>query len=43
MGIIFGSYVKGLEKEGSDLDIFIVGSYNNDEIKRVSKRINQRG
>ncbi len=38
-GIIFGSYVKGLEKEGSDLDIFITGSYNNDEIKRVSKNL----
>lgn len=37
IGIIFGSYVKGLEKEDSDLDIFIVGSYNNDGIKRVSK------
>lgn len=39
IGIIFGSYVKGLEKEGSDLDIFIVGNYNNDEIKRVSKNL----
>ena len=39
IGIIFGSYVKGLEKEGSDLDIFIVGSYNNDEIKKVSKNL----
>ena len=39
IGIIFGSYVKGLEKEGSDLDIFIAGSYNNDEIKRVSKNL----
>lgn len=37
IGIIFGSYVKGLEKEVSDLDIFIVGSYKNDEIKKVSK------
>jgi len=39
MGIIFGSYVKGLEKEGSDLDIFIAGSYNNDKIKKVSKNL----
>ena len=39
IGIIFGSYVKGLEKEGSDLDIFIAGSYNNDEIKIVSKNL----
>ena len=39
IGIIFGSYVKGLEKEDSDLDIFIAGSYNNDEIKKVSKNL----
>ncbi len=39
IGIIFGSYVKGLEKEGSDLDIFVAGSYNNDEIKKVSKNL----
>ena len=39
IGILFGSYVKELEKEGSDLDIFVAGSYNNDEIKRVSKNL----
>ena len=39
IGIIFGSYVKELEKEGSDLDIFIAGNYNNDEIKKVSKNL----
>lgn len=39
IGIIFGSYVKRLEKEGSDLDIFIAGSYNDEEIKRVSKNL----
>jgi len=37
IGIIFGSYVKELEKENSDLDIFIAGSYNSEEIKKVSK------
>lgn len=37
IGIIFGSYVKELQKEGSDLDIFIVGSYNDEEIKKVSR------
>lgn len=37
IGIIFGSYVKGLEKESSDLDIFIAGNYNQEEVKRVSK------
>jgi len=39
IGIIFGSYVKGLEKKGSDLDIFVAGDYNNDEIKKVSKNL----
>lgn len=39
IGIIFGSYVKGLEKEGSDLDIFIAGSYKNEEIRKVSKNL----
>ena len=39
IGIIFGSYVKELEKKGSDLDIFIAGNYNNDEIKKVSKNL----
>jgi uncharacterized protein len=37
IGMIFGSYAKGLEKAGSDLDIFIAGSYKDDEIKKVSK------
>lgn len=37
IGIIFGSYVKGLEKDDSDLDIFIAGSYKKEEIKKVSK------
>lgn len=37
VGIIFGSYVKELEQENSDLDIFVAGSYNNDEIKKVSR------
>jgi len=37
IGIIFGSYAKGIEKKGSDLDIFVAGNYNKEEIKRVSK------
>ena len=37
IGIIFGSYVKNLENEGSDLDIFIAGDYTPDEVKKVSK------
>lgn len=39
IGIIFGSYAKGLEKKGSDLDIFIAGKYDNDIIKKVSKNL----
>ncbi len=39
IGIIFGSYVKGIEKKESDLDIFVAGNYNKDEIKRVSKNL----
>jgi len=37
IGVVFGSYVKGLEKKGSDLDIFVVGSYDAVEIKRISQ------
>ena len=37
IGIIFGSYAKGLEKDGSDLDIFVAGNCNTGGIKTVSK------
>ncbi len=39
IGIIFGSYVKGLEKKDSDLDIFVAGNYNRNEIKKVSRNL----
>ena len=39
IGIIFGSYAKGIEKKKSDLDIFVAGNYNKEEIKRVSKNL----
>jgi len=39
VGIFFGSYVKGLEKKDSDLDVFIIGDYNNNEIKKISKNL----
>ena len=39
IGIIFGSYAKGLEKKGSDLDIFVAGEYNDEEVKKVSKNL----
>jgi len=37
IGIVFGSYVKNLEKKGSDLDVFIVGEFDEEEIKKISK------
>ncbi|MFH1590099.1 MAG: nucleotidyltransferase domain-containing protein [archaeon] len=39
IGIIFGSYAKGMEKKESDLDVFVAGTYNQEEIKRVSKNL----
>ena len=39
IGIIFGSYVKRIEKKESDLDIFVAGNYNKEEIERVSKNL----
>jgi len=37
VGIIFGSYVKKLNKKDSDLDIFITGNCNKEKIEEVSK------
>jgi uncharacterized protein len=37
IGLIFGSYAKGIERKDSDLDIFIIGEYNKKEIKSISK------
>jgi len=39
IGIIFGSYAKGIGEKESDLDIFVAGNYNKEEIKRVSKNL----
>lgn len=39
VGIIFGSYAKGIEKKESDLDVFVAGDYNKEEIKRVSRNL----
>ncbi|MDK2907922.1 MAG: uncharacterized protein PWQ87_380 [Candidatus Woesearchaeota archaeon] len=36
--IVFGSYAKGIQKKDSDLDIFIVGKYDEDRIKEVGKK-----
>jgi predicted nucleotidyltransferase/predicted transcriptional regulator len=37
IGIVFGSYAKNLETKKSDLDIFVVGTYNSKTIKNISK------
>ncbi len=39
IGIIFGSYAKGMARKGSDLDIFIAGNYKKEEIKKVSRNL----
>ena len=37
---IFGSYAKGLQKEGSDLDIFIAGKCNKDKAEGIAALYN---
>jgi len=39
IGIIFGSYAKGISNKESDLDIFVVGDYEKEEIKKVSRNL----
>jgi len=34
--VVFGSYAKNLEKNNSDLDIFVIGSHKRQKIKEVS-------
>ncbi len=36
--LVFGSYAKGIDKRGSDLDIFVVGDYSKRDIKDISSR-----
>ena len=38
IGIIFGSYAKGIETKKSDLDIFVAGSYDKEKIKKISEK-----
>ena len=38
--IIFGSYAKGIQKKKSDLDLFIIGKCNEQEIDKISKMYN---
>ncbi len=39
LGIIFGSYAKGTANKESDLDIFVAGDYNKEEIGKVSRNL----
>lgn len=39
IGIIFGSYAKGTSNKESDLDLFIAGNYEKEEIKKVSRNL----
>ena len=39
IGVIFGSYAKGTSNKESDLDIFIAGDYEKEEIKKVSRNL----
>lgn len=36
--IIFGSYAKGIQKDDSDLDLFIVGKFEEMKIKEIGKK-----
>jgi uncharacterized protein len=36
--IVFGSFAKEIQKEDSDLDLFIVGKYDEDKIKEVGTK-----
>ena len=39
IGIIFGSYAKGIAEKESDLDIFVIGKYNKEGIKKAMQEI----
>jgi len=39
IGIIFGSYAKEISNKKSDLDIFVVGGYEKEETKKVSRNL----
>ena len=39
IGIIFGSYANGTSNKESDLDIFVVGDYGKEGIKKVSRNL----
>ncbi len=37
IGVVFGSYAKGTFNKDSDVDIFIAGEYDKEEIKKISQ------
>lgn len=37
VGIIFGSYAKGRAKKDSDLDIFVIGTYDEEKVREISE------
>lgn len=37
---VFGSYAKGIQKKDSDLDLFIIGMFDEKEIKKIGKDYN---
>lgn len=39
VGILFGSYAKGTFSSSSDLDIFVAGEYDREEVRKVSKNL----
>jgi uncharacterized protein len=36
--VVFGSYAKGIQKDDSDLDLFIVGAYDEKKIQKTGKK-----
>lgn len=38
--VVFGSYAKNIQKEDSDLDLFVLGHFNEKEIDIISKTFN---
>jgi len=38
MVLIFGSYAKGIQKDDSDLDLFIVGKYDKAKIRHIGRK-----
>lgn len=36
--VVFGSYAKGLQKEDSDVDLFVIGKFDEQKIKEVGKK-----